>query len=138
MSDNQTDQHARAIAGRIDPTIVGFFDPFTLIMVLCSVLGFLMQCWSFYHATSTEADLQAELKFQCSKPGGRERIARRMTKQIKRKSREPLTKGQARVIAEATIDHALEVPAEQMRSYAAVCGRIAEHEYQHIVGDDDE
>lgn len=135
---SETEQHARAIAGRLDHGKVGFVDPFTLIMAICSVLSFLMQAWRFcYSSQTTSTDMQGELKFQCSKPGGRERILRQMTRQIKRKSTETLSKSQARKIAEATLDHALTVPSDQMLSYADSCGPLAECEYQHIVGGDE-
>ena len=72
--DDHTRQYAERIAYRLDHDqlygngpAVGF-DPFTIIMVLCSVLGLLIQCWGAVNREVSQAELHEKLVKECEDP----------------------------------------------------------------------
>jgi hypothetical protein len=133
MSSKLTEQYAQRIADRIGP-IVGF-DPF---LILIAVLGLVMQCWSFQNREVSQQELHDKLAEACSTPEGRDRVIKRAAKQFRRKSETQLSKAEARILAEASIDEALASPPDEMREYAVACGMPPESEQVHFQSEADD
>ena len=92
---------ANKLANKLDCKL----DPATIIMVLCSILGLLMQCWSFLN----KDQLHERLVKQCQDPKQKSRLIKRAAKQFKRKL--DITTEESIMLAATTIEEALMDPA---------------------------
>lgn len=130
MSSELIEHYAQKIVDHIGP-LVGF-DPVTIFFILCSVIGLLMQCWAYQNSKVSPAELHAKLVDACSTPEGRDKIIKRAAKQFRRKSETKLSKADARILAEASIDEALATSPAELITFAAACGLLAETEQPYF------
>ena len=144
MSPRLTEQYAKRIADKLDYAqlsgegpAVGF-DPFTIIMVLCSVLGLLIQCWGAVNREVTQAELHAALVKECEDQKRKAKLIRRAARQFRRKSDEPLTAEQSLILAAASIEEALIAPPAEFQTYAVACGTATQEDLQAFTEEDDE
>ena len=135
-SPRLTEQYAHRIAEKLGP-VVGF-DPFTIIMVLCYVLGQLIQCWGAVNREVSQAELHAKLVQECEDPKRKEKLIKRAARQFRRKSDEPLTKEQSMILAEASIAEALIAPPAEFQNYAVACGPASTEDLRAFTEDEGE
>jgi len=140
MSSNLTEQYARRVADKLsgEGPAVGF-DPFTIIMVLCSVLGLLIQCWGALNREGSQAELHAKLVEECEDPKRKAKLIRRAARQFRRRSDEPLSVEQSLILATASIEEALIAPPAEFTNYAVACGPASKlDQISFTEGDEDD
>lgn len=114
-------ENASAIADNVDHNAVGI-DPLTIVTILTQILPGLLNCFRENDDVNSP-DMKHRL--QQLHERNPERLLKRVAKNIKRRSEEPLTLQQATAIARATIDHVLTSPAEMVIECCEECGQRA-------------
>lgn len=144
MSPRLTEQYAERIADKMDydqlsgdGPAVGL-DPFTIIMVLSSVLGLIIQCWGAAKKEVSQAELHAALVEECEDPKRKAKLIKRAARQFVRKSDPPLTKEQALAFAAASIEEGLITPPAEFQNYAVACGMPSQEDVQAFAEEDEE
>ena len=145
MSPRLTEQYAERIADKLilanafgDEKAVGFIDPFTIIMVLCSILSLLVTCWSAVNKEVSQAELHAALVQECEDPKRKAKLIKRAARQFRRKSDEPLSKEQSMILAAASIEEALITPPAEFQNYAVSCGTATQEDLEAFAEEDEE
>lgn len=108
-----TVQHAEAIATRVDSSKVSF-DPVTIITILTTVLPLITGC--FRRNDQPDPD-QVSASVRDAHERNPESLRRRTARRIRGEADHPMTKAEALELADATIAHALETPAELVAAY---------------------
>ena len=127
----QTEQHARAILAGVNPK-VGCIG----ILTVLEIVGFLMSFWSTCHQKSgSKENMQSRLRAECRTRKGREKNLKKIAHLVKHKSKVKLSKAKVKELAEASLNRALSVPAEEVKNYAAACGQLSDGEYAAAFND---
>jgi hypothetical protein len=112
-------ENASAIADRVDHNAVGI-DPLTIVTIITQILPGLLNCFRENDDVQSP-DMKHRLQQLHERNPGR--LLKRVARNIKRRSEEPLTLQQATAMAQATIDHVLNSPAEMIVACCDECGQ---------------
>jgi hypothetical protein len=81
------------------------FDPVTILTIFTTVLPLLMNCLKSNVAEPTQAEMSAYIKREADK--NRKRLNNRIASRIRGKAEEPMSKDEARKLADAVIEEGL-------------------------------
>ena len=143
MSPNLTERYATAITNRVmerDDLPVKFVFS-TIFMVICSALGLLMQCYSFFNSSTIDGPspelLHSRLVEECEDPKRKHRLIRRAAREFRRKSNEPLSHEDSIILAEVTIEEALVTDPRDIQIYAVACGQLSPSEKSYFLAQEE-
>mgnify|MGYP001231945206 CR=1 FL=1 len=115
--------YAKKCAARI-PVGDMKFDPMTLITIFTTVLPLLMSCLQKNSAEPTQAAMSAYIKKEAAR--NRKKLNNRIAGRIRGRAEEPMTKDEARRLADAVIEEGLSdsSPEEEISQFVVECSHV--------------
>ena len=96
-------EHAKAIAGRVDANAVGL-DPITILTIITQVLPLVISCWNRNDEPNPQLSAVNFQRYYNAHP---EQALRRTARRVRAEADAPMTKEQSFAFAKAIIDQAL-------------------------------
>ena len=119
LSITSLELQAKAVADRLDPSVVGF-DPITILSLITTILPLLMSC---FNRNDEPNPSMVKASFKRYHDAHLELLRRRAARRIRGEADEPMTKEQSLLLADAVIAQALTVDSDTATACANEAGR---------------